>query len=75
MGAAKVIPMRVHLVLDIVAGIFLAVSPWIFQFDDYVTTPHVVFGILEVGAGLCTKTHPSTASVQQKNYVPKATAS
>jgi hypothetical protein len=69
LGAIKTIPMRTHLILDIVAGVFLALSPWIFNFDDYVTTPHVIFGILEIGAGLFTKTHPATErSTHNGNY-------
>ena len=60
LGVTKTLSMRTHLGLDILAGIFLAVSPWLFNFDDYVTTPHVIFGVLEIGAGLFTKMHPAT---------------
>lgn len=35
-GLFKVIPFRVHMVFDILSGIFLAASPWLFGFADRV---------------------------------------
>src|SRR3954453_23850407 len=42
MGVAKRISMGTHLGLDILSGIFLAVSPWLFNFNDYVYLPHLI---------------------------------
>jgi hypothetical protein len=53
------IPMSTHLILDMLSGTVLAASPWLFGFADEVWVPHVVLGILEVGAGLMTQTVPS----------------
>lgn len=58
LGVMKAIPMPVHLMLDIGGGIILAVSPWLFGFADNIWWPHVVVGILEILAGLMTKTVP-----------------
>lgn len=58
LGAAKVISVPVHLGLDIVGGILLAASPWLFGFADLVFWPHLIVGVLEIGAGLMTKTSP-----------------
>lgn len=58
LGVAKAIPMPVHLMLDIGGGIFLAVSPWLFGFADEIWWPHVIVGLLEIGAGLMTETRP-----------------
>src|SRR3954470_7718658 len=44
-GVADIIPMRIHLLIDFVSGLFLAVSPWVFNFDDTVFLPHLIFGI------------------------------
>ena len=57
---AKMISMPTHLGLDVLAGIFLIASPWLFGFASRISTPHIVFGILEIGAGLMTKTTPGT---------------
>ncbi|WP_299285907.1 SPW repeat protein [uncultured Mucilaginibacter sp.] len=57
---AKMISMPTHLGLDVLAGIFLIASPWLFGFAGRISTPHIVFGILEIGAGLMTKTTPGT---------------
>ena len=61
LGMARLIPMPIHLGLDILSGIVLAVSPWLFGFADDIWWPHVVFGLIEIGAGLLTRTHPSYA--------------
>lgn len=58
MGAIKLIPMRVHLWLDGIGGAILAGSPWIFGFADYVWVPHLVVGVLEVGAAIFTRVVP-----------------
>lgn len=60
LGVSKTLSMKTHLTLDTVAGIFLALSPFIFSFSDDVYAPHLILGILEVGAALMTKTAPST---------------
>ncbi|HEY0742012.1 MAG TPA: SPW repeat protein [Chryseosolibacter sp.] len=57
---SRSISMKTHLNLDLFSGIFLAASPWIFGFNDYVYMPHLVLGILEIGAALMTSTVPAT---------------
>jgi hypothetical protein len=57
LGVWKVAPMAVHNLIDVVAGAFLAASPWLFGFADEsanVWVPHVVVGPA-VGLGLMTK--------------------
>ena len=47
-----------HTLFDIIAGAFLAASPWIFGFGDEtanVYVPHLVVGIAAVGLGLTTR--------------------
>lgn len=48
------IPMRAHIGLDMAAGALLALSPWLFGFAGYVFWPHLLLGLIEVGAGLVT---------------------
>lgn len=64
LSLSKQIPMRTHLTLDIVSGILLALSPWIFGFSEYVFLPHLILGVLEIGAGLMTE---STSSQERLN--------
>jgi hypothetical protein len=52
------IPMPFHLRMDVVAGVFLAATPWLFGFADFVFRPHLIIGILEIGAGLTTRKVP-----------------
>jgi hypothetical protein len=59
LGASRQLSMRTHLMLDLLGGAFLAVSPWLFGFADDVWQPHLIFGILEMGAALFTKRVPS----------------
>lgn len=63
----KLIPMRVHIIIDVLTGIFLAVSPWLFNFMDTAQNnqwlPHLLVGIVIVGYALLT----STADVRDKS--------
>ncbi|MEZ0130597.1 SPW repeat protein [Flavobacterium sp. LBUM151] len=52
LGFFKLIPMKMHLFLDVLSGIFLAASPWLLGFSDRVCLPHLILGIFEITAGL-----------------------
>jgi hypothetical protein len=67
LGATRQISMRTHLTIDLISGALLAASPWIFGFADYVWMPHLVLGILEIGASLMTKLHPSNEKGQHRH--------
>jgi hypothetical protein len=54
-SAAKVIAYNTHLTIDLVIGVFLTASPWLFGFYDYVYIPHVVFGIFAIITSLMSK--------------------
>lgn len=58
LGVLRRLPMSTHLILDMLSGTVLAASPWLFGFADEVWVPHVVFGILEIGAGMVTQAVP-----------------
>ena len=60
LGLLPILPMPVHLILDGFGGAFLAVSPWLFGFADRVFWPHLVFGLLSVGASLLTETRSTS---------------
>ena len=59
LGVYPMISMRTHLAIDLVSGIILAVSPWLFGFAGYIWAPHLILGIAEIGASLMTKRNPS----------------
>ncbi|MBS1493825.1 MAG: hypothetical protein JST55_09950 [Bacteroidetes bacterium] len=50
----RVIPLRWHMIYDFIAGLFLMLSPWIFDFYRHVYMPHVIFGLLQIIASLVT---------------------
>ena len=54
-GGKKMLSMSGHLTMDVIMGIFLAASPWLLNFDEYVYLPHLIIGIMEIGAGLFTE--------------------
>src|SRR5690606_2058256 len=58
MGIVPAISMPAHLGLDALGGLFLLASPWIFQFAELIWWPHVVVGLLEIGAAAMTQTVP-----------------
>ena len=69
LGVWRKISMRTHLTLDLLSGILLAVSPWLFGFADQVWAPHLIVGILEIGASLLTK-----RSSTPERLFPRSTA-
>jgi hypothetical protein len=58
MGVLPRISIPIHLWLDAVAGVLLAVSPWVLGYDERVWLPHVVVGVLLVGIAAITDTVP-----------------
>lgn len=50
----NILSMRTHLMIDLMAGILLITSPWLFGFADEMIWPFVILGIIEVGASLLT---------------------
>jgi hypothetical protein len=66
----KLVPMKVHLVIDYVTGIFLALSPWLFGFSTAPANawvPHLIVGILIVGYALVT--NPTVDTVEENSPV------
>lgn len=62
LGLLKILGMKTHLMIDLIGGIFLAVSPWLFGFADENWWLFVVLGVAEIGASLLTSKHPSYES-------------
>ncbi len=67
-GLVKLIPMRVHLMNDYVASLFLAASPWIFGFSgrpSNVWMPHVIVGLAVFVLSLMTRTDSDTSAMRR----------
>lgn len=61
MGAIPLISMKTHIMLDVMNGLFLAASPFIFGFSRKGVKnwlPHVLLGLGEVATALLTETTP-----------------
>jgi len=66
LGLMRVLPMRMHLMNDYVAGLLLAASPWIFGFADNranVWMPHLILGVMIFVTSLLTERQPRGAHV------------
>jgi hypothetical protein len=60
-----VVPMKTHIVMDIIMGIVLAISPWLFGFADEAANgwaPHLVVGLLMIGYAAATRTNTDEAT-------------
>jgi hypothetical protein len=63
-GLVKVLGMPSHLIVDVVASLVLALSPFLFGFINNplnVWLPHVVVGLTVILVVICSKTQPETA--------------
>ena len=58
LSIAKVIPLNVHLGVDMAGGALLAVSPWLFGFADIIWWPHLLVGLMEILVPLMTRRQP-----------------
>lgn len=58
LGAVRKLHMPVHLWLDAISGVVLAISPWLLDFDERVWIPHVALGVTEVLIAFFTNTIP-----------------
>ena len=66
LSAVKLVPMRVHIMMDVLTGLFLLASPWLFGFKDLEANawvPHVVVGVMVVGYALVTRTTDEKTSI------------
>ena len=64
----KIVPMKIHIMLDVVTGLFLLASPWLFGFADLEANawvPHVVVGVLVAGYALVTRTSDEKPSIAE----------
>lgn len=55
-GLVRRIPVRWHLAIDLLAGVFLTLSPWLLEFAPHPWLPHVGIGLLHLGGVLVTRT-------------------
>ena len=62
LGAVRILPMSAHLVIDLLAGVLLLASPWMFNFADRIRWPHVTVGIMEIVVVLISSRVPSLTS-------------
>jgi hypothetical protein len=58
LGMVRLIPMPVHLMLDVVIGLVAIASPWLVGLEPYAGL-HVVLGLGEIGIAAMTSTHPA----------------
>lgn len=58
-GLVRKLPMKTHLSMDLFMGLFLALSPWLFGFADFIAWPHVLFGVFFILSSLTTHTAPA----------------
>jgi SPW repeat len=65
-GVVRLIPFRVHLLLDVLSGAFLAISPWLFGFSNKVYLPHLIFGLIEIAAGIMTRESSDVSAMSNR---------
>jgi hypothetical protein len=70
LGVFKTLSMSTHLRMDFIIGLFLAASPWIFDFDEYIWEPHVIFGLMALAASMMTRTTPDQVHSRQTAHNP-----
>ncbi|MDX1951247.1 MAG: hypothetical protein SFY81_03635 [Verrucomicrobiota bacterium] len=54
LGLVRLLPMRLHLMLDLLVSGILFFSPWLFRFNERIWLPHALLGVLGMGVALMT---------------------
>lgn len=60
LSLARIIPMPAHLGVDMLGGVLLLASPWLFGFAGTVKWPHVILGLIEIGTAAMTESRSRT---------------
>lgn len=63
-AVSRAVPIRIHLAIDLLSGLFLATSPWLFGFAHFVSRPHLIIGLSEVAVALLTSHQPTGSGDQ-----------
>lgn len=58
-GIIGIVPLYVHLIVDIVLGLGLLMVPWIFEINGTIKVIFLIMGVLAIVFGLFTQLHPS----------------
>ena len=66
LSLARVIPMPMHLGIDVLGGVLLAASPWLFGFSGRVYLPHLILGLVEIGTALMTVSRSGSESLVER---------
>lgn len=69
LGFIKNISLKNHLSLDTFTGIFLAISPWLFNFSSTIYWPHLILGLIILAVVSITKNDMKNLSQQYVNHV------
>jgi len=64
LGMYRKIKMSAHLTLDVLGGMVLMTSPWVFDFWEVSWIPYVLAGIFAIGVGSYTKVHSLSPKYQ-----------
>lgn len=59
LSLSKIIPLNVHLAIDIASGVLLATSPWLLGFADRIWWPHLLVGLTEIIVPTLTRRTPT----------------
>jgi hypothetical protein len=57
LGLLRILPMKLHLISDVLFGILLASSPWWLGFSERIYLPHLLLGIIAIIVAAITKTN------------------
>jgi len=68
LGIFKIVPFKTHLGLDIVSGVLLALSPWLFEFADTTYLPHAIFALIIAGTAAMTHTYLEDPTKAEKHH-------
>lgn len=74
-GLIKVIPLQTHLVIDMLVGFLLMVSPFLYKFYPFVVWPHLLLGAFLFGSALFTRQSPFTGKLDlldERGRIPHA---
>jgi hypothetical protein len=67
----KALDLKAHLIIDLMLGTLLAISPWLFRFNEIVYGPHLILGLIMISVSFLSESVVGEKHIHRMPRHPK----